>query len=354
MAAVQVRDRSGATKKPFGWLQRLYKRSSPIDAETPQYAGENTLTNSTSQEPPFLGITASVSSNYGGNESSSLRPTISTRPPSVAASDSSHAAIRNVDAISSPVLTVREFSQNRINTHGVESSVAPPIHRESALASSADHNKNGSLVSGDHQDQFITNRHNSTTSHDDFVSRTTSRNYSESGESSKDSPIASIFTTRTMETQPTISHLAHPASILSFRTGGGLGANDNASMLTLASSSKGPRRRRNSTDTNCSVLAIAPASARGSFDSSRTGITDHRRPSNLNVNSLLLAEDVHTGTTRNYRPNDATSSRRSVSGLSTMSDTRSNYTHADDRISETSGHGRNSEDEMDDNEHEIE
>lgn len=353
MAAVQARDRAGATKKPFGWLQRLYKRSSATDADSRHYGSESTRIFG-SQESPFLDTAASVSSNYAGNDSSSLRPTISTRPPSMAGSDSSHAAIHNVDAISSPVTVRRESAQTRSNSHTSEPSVAPPIHRDITTVSPTERNKSVSRVSSEHHDQHVEHRHNSTTGHEDFISRQTSRNYSESNESSKDSPIPSIFTARTVETQPTISHLAHPASILSSRTGGGLGANDNASMLTLASSSKGPRRRRNSTDTNCSVLAIAPASARASFDSSRTGVTDHRRP--LNTNSLVLSDDMHNSTsTRNIRPNDANSSRRSVSGLSAMSDTRSNYTHADDKISETSGHERKSDDENDnDNDYEIE
>lgn len=83
---------------------------------------------------------------------------------------------------------------------------------------------------------------------------------------SKESSIPSIFTTKTAETQPTI---AVPPSVMSSRASGYIGASDNASMLTLASSSKGPRRRR-SIDTNCSMRAIAPASARGSFESART------------------------------------------------------------------------------------
>lgn len=325
MATVLPRDRLPTTKRPFGWISRLYKRAPPHEDIAITHASS-----STSNNAPFLGIGPSSGNSTKVNDASSLRPTISTRAPSIAQSMASNAAIHNVEAISSPVV-VSTNSPKLAATLDVPSNVsnnalAPPILQSTAATESI-HDSDSEVDAG----ATIESADGDTTLETACAGRAKEKEHESvqpdhlyaTSQSSRNSAMTSIFTTRTVETQPTISHLTHPtASIMSSRTGhGGLGANDNASMLTLASSSKGNRRRRNSTDTNCSVLALAPASARGSFESSRTGLTDTRRTGVANSGHLIFTEDGAPPGSRTSRLiADGMSSRRSVSGLSVLSD----------------------------------
>lgn len=325
MAAVQTRERSGSTRKPFGWIQRLYKKSSQGDVEhrgaiNLEDPSKNSNIDSTFHE---FGA-ASVAGSITANDMSSLRPTISTRAPSIAQSMASNAAIRNVDAISSAINPAELEMTPKVTDNGRSVFSHSPINDDETLVdnvrSSHVHPQDNSLEgrktiealemdAGDVREDNRENRHDS--------------QYTTSSYSSKESPMPSLFSSRTTETAPTISLFTHPASVISARTTNGPGAQDNASMLTLASSSKGPHQRRTSTDTNCSVRALAPASARGSFESSRTGLTDPRRFTMHNGHPILL-DDGNTiqsiGPGRSRQPiSENMAARRSVSGLSAVS-----------------------------------
>lgn len=320
MATVQTRERSHSTRKPFGWIQRLYRKSSPHDFGDGENQAHALTPAATTEGAPFLGIGAQMDDSGGGNDMSSLRPTISTRAPSIAQSTVSNAAVRNVEAISSPVDSFdTDDSAHRLTT------IQPADTLLAAPQTPAVRASNGvptTRLTATHTDRQAVATVVSPALNEEASSGPT---YSTSIHSSNRSSFPSIFTSKTVDTQPTIPHFTHPASIMSARNGGGLGANDNASMLTLASSSKGPHRRRLSTDTNCSVFAIAPASGRASFESSRTGQTDLRRASGPNNTNMLLFTD-DGGTSTSPRPlgrvgDGPNSSRRSVSGFSTRSDT---------------------------------
>lgn len=290
---IQRGDRTGSgNKKTFSWISRFYRkpqasyRSSSNDASQ---EGSDT----SSVAGPFLGITQSQGNDFANNEVSSLRPTISTRAPST----SSNVAVHNIEAISSSVACSAESFKTVIDSdHERELDVvAPPLQAGAEELEATDQLATPMF----HQTELPHHAVASTSSNSIMPEPLLSSE--NSFRSSKDSPIPSIFTTRTTDTQPTFANLAHPSSIMSSHaSGANIGASDNASMLTLASSSKGPRRRR-SIDTNCSMRAIAPASARGSFESSRTGFTDVR-PNGVQNSSATShqppsVDDTTAGTT---------------------------------------------------------
>ena len=98
------------------------------------------------------------------------------------------------------------------------------------------------------------------------------------------------------------SHLQQPATFAAATAGNLL--TDNASILTLASSSK--RRRRNSLDTNASVRAIAPSSVWG----------NSRESLPLSVLSRDMERDVTTpGASTAFTPTAVAPGRPSLSGL---------------------------------------
>lgn len=295
MTTVHPRERLHQSRRPFGWIARLYRRTPQIEELGPV----SRTTSSISNGAPFLGLGSSAGNSFLINDTSSLRPTISTRPPSVAQSIASNAAVHDVEAISSPVTVIPDspHTLSRQEDDLNSTLVAPPL-----LPSGDGHpSPTKDIIAPDtslvaEQGLALQTLTTSTGVDRETVSAAASQ-------SSKNSAMTSLFTTRTIETQPTVFHLSHRAgSFISSRTGNiGSGANDNASMLTLASSSKGTRRRRNSTDTNCSVLAIAPASARGSFESSRTGATDTRRTGISNPGHLFFPDDGLPSSNRNSR-----------------------------------------------------
>lgn len=318
MAAVQTRERSASTKKPFGWIQRLYKKSSTHDGEESVHA-----VNLTSRKPlgavqTFDNESCNLSMTHT-NDVSSLRPTISTRAHSI----DSNAAGRHVDAISSPIVDTDQLLTPRPNHHSDPDNFPSTMGDGETLVDrnsthypliSSDNHKSGPYDSHFTNEAAKDENRDAFSRNDDFIRSTGS---------STGSPIPSLFSNKTTETAPTASLFPPPSSIMSFRTVAGLGATDNASMLTLASSSKGPLRRRTSTDTSCSVRALAPASGRASFESSRTGYTESRRTGQHNSNNLILLDDPGQGHIAG-RPkwnNDGMSSR-SIGGMSVKSDVR--------------------------------
>ncbi|BFZ53667.1 hypothetical protein PYCC9005_000696 [Savitreella phatthalungensis] len=265
-------------RKPFSWLQRLYRR--PKESDSADGASLTVPQHSASHDIPVLGIREDAASLPP--ETSSLRPTISTRVPSIA----SNQAVLDVDvaAGNDSALDEEHEIEGDLTATDITSAAqtpraaqAPRFPTPPAIATSHRHDD------PDIEPPLNTATTAETTGTAPIIHTTPTS--PPSVRSSKESPIPSIFTTRTAETQPT-THLAGstgangPASILSGRMGilgggvsggGSFGAADNASTLTLASSSKGPRRRR-SLDTNCSVRALAPGSARNSTESERPSV----------------------------------------------------------------------------------
>ncbi|KAI5305958.1 hypothetical protein KEM56_002736 [Ascosphaera pollenicola] len=132
---------------------------------------------------------------------------------------------------------------------------------------------------------------------------------------------------------------------------------DNASVLTLASSSKQPRRR-NSLDTNASIRALPPSSM---FSNSRESLplsvlSEMVNSGNTSVNQqppTVLLEGPSTsvdGTVNTFQPGDVTSSERlnvySSTGMTNLNTDRSSYyRRAADAISVRSGRGRHARSE---------
>ena len=152
---------------------------------------------------------------------------------------------------------------------------------------------------------------------------------------------------------PTPAASAIPSHVTGLQTGGGHPATyntatannvltDNASILTLASSSK--RRRRNSLDTNASVRALAPSSL---FGGSRESLPLSVLSANVNDQSSITGQ--HGGRTVSIGlPRDERASVYSSSGINPAAERNSYYaskknTPGEDGASVRSGrisHGR--------------
>lgn len=244
-----------SSKKPFSWLSRLYRRPKEADGTSLEHSDGHLAPSSAARmtptgvrETPVLGVNGEDALSLPP-DTSSLRPTISTRVPSIA----SNQAVVDVDATVDPVPAV---------------STPDSAGRGSLLALDAAPKDDLSALTPRPSDRATFVDEGIVAPPIEGLAPISANPDAPSSHSSKDSPIPSLFTTRTAETQPTV-FVPPPSSIMSGR--GPMGAADNASTLTLASSTKAVRRRR-SLDTNCSVRALAPASARNSHESERPSI----------------------------------------------------------------------------------
>ncbi|ORY81968.1 hypothetical protein BCR37DRAFT_387458 [Protomyces lactucae-debilis] len=265
MASVMHSRQKGSASSRFSWLSKLYKRTAthgdPTAARNNNAQNAHHLSTPASSVhgAPFLSLQQTGSSLEGsGSDASSLRPTISTRAPSV----SSNAAVLNVEAPSQ----ARGLRDSRMPSmlSLTDTSDRRPVDPEDRPLATEKTEDDLSEADGETVDTPRIGMDEETADNASTHSPMASLH------SSKESTVLSIFTTRTAETQPTFFPQT-AASLLSQRTSGvmGTGAADNASMLTLASSSKA-RRRRRSIDTQASMRALAPASARTSFESAHT------------------------------------------------------------------------------------
>lgn len=293
-SVIEHRQKTSASR--FSWLSKLYKRNT-IHGHTARsnrnVSSQPSTPGSSVHGAPFLSLQQSGNSqDTFSSDASSLWPTISTRAPSV----SSNAAVLNVEAPASLAGHRNSRADSTLSLKGDASKDSAREADESGTLQSAKQRTidTQSRDEGPDDDEMIDTPRIGMDEHaEDENSLPSPR---ASMHSSKESPIPSIFTTRTMETQPTQFHHT-PASLLSQRTGGnmGAGAADNASILTLASSSKA-RRRRRSIDTQASMLALAPASARTSFDSSHTQPASFTSPLAGLGDTSALGGRTNTGT----------------------------------------------------------